>query len=200
MSENKNYKEYSYLHIFDGFYVDKKKNKSVAFKAVSTSGFVNNLTWVNNNNGGKFLSGSLPINRRTKWLNTALGLSLPETQETIWADVNFRENDASERLMKFKTNGGLKAVNLSHIDGKIYVGKDKNGELRIRISVDSFEIARFQGSKRDGASTAAASAAPKAPAAPTPPASMNQMSGMSGWNNREDDFAELTGDDDNLPF
>lgn len=196
MSENKNYKEYSYLHIFDGFYVDKKKNESVAFKAVSTSGFVNKLTWVDTNDGGKFLSGSLPINRRTKWLNTALGLTLPEGQETVWADVNFRANDASERLMKFKTNGGLKAVNLSHIDGKIYVGKDKNNEPRIRISVDSFEIARFQGkNKPDGASS------PAAPAAPTPPASMNQMSGMSGWGGgRNDDFAELADDDGDLPF
>lgn len=40
------------------------------------------------------------INNRTKLLNEALGTSFPETDETVWVDVNFWESRA-DRFQKF---------------------------------------------------------------------------------------------------
>ena len=51
-------------------------------------------------NGKKLVTARGAINNRTKLLNQALGTSFPETDETVWVDVNFWEERA-DRFLKF---------------------------------------------------------------------------------------------------
>ena len=51
-------------------------------------------------NGKKLVTARAAINNRTKFLNTTLGCAFPETDETVWVDVNFWE-DRADRFAKF---------------------------------------------------------------------------------------------------
>ena len=54
-------------------------------------------------NGKNMVSARAAINNRTKLINSALGTSFDENEETIWVDVNFWEARA-DRFLKFVGN------------------------------------------------------------------------------------------------
>lgn len=54
-------------------------------------------------NGKPMVSARAAINNRTKLINTTLGTSFNENEETLWVDVNFWEARA-DRFLKFMGN------------------------------------------------------------------------------------------------
>ena len=54
-------------------------------------------------NGKSMVSARAAINNRTKLINTTLGTSFDENEETLWVDVNFWEARA-DRFLKFIGN------------------------------------------------------------------------------------------------
>ena len=215
MSENKNYKEYSYLRVIEAVRTAKDGSRT-CYPDVTTAGVVTKLTWRSRQDGGRFLTGSLPINNRTKTINSALGLSLPENQEVVWVDVTFQWEKDAERLMNFKEKYGLKNVRLSSLGGQLYATTDNEGKVWVRIRIESFDIDRAQMKSADGAGNNGGgntAPAPAGNAAPAPaPAKMNQMNGFSNGGNKgyaapapapsgfgSTQFAELD-DDGDLPF
>jgi len=181
MADNK--KSYSFLEIVPA------QGKNGEYKHVTLVGWLTNIEARTTTTGKTVVSGSMPINNRTKTINSMLGTSFPESDDTIWANVSFWET-TGERLKKFA--GDRTKLRLL-ITGSIAVDNytDKNGNARqgVKIAVSNWDPSNIGGSKSDGNNNANTSSG------------NGNTSNNPGANTMDDPlFSELSDEDGELPF
>lgn len=114
--------------------------------------------------GDKFLvTGSMPINNRSKSINAAVGTAFPEDQETIWVEVNFWEQRAErfQKLLAKSNASSIHMVMVGSLSKRTYTGKDGNEKAKVVLTVNDW----FLMPKTSGNATAATSTPAAAPAA-----------------------------------